>query len=177
MSDQEQKLSSDDEANGAENSTAAFEQAMEQLRGDLDDAKERLLRAQAEAENTRKRLRRELDDERRYAALPILGDLLPVVDNVERTVEAAAKVAGAAAVVDGFKMVAQQLSDVLARHHCQRIDALHQPFDPNKHAAIAQQPSAEYPPNTVLLVAQQGYQVHERVLRPAQVIVSRAPDA
>lgn len=173
----DEQTSNQSQSEPTSDGTLTIEQELEQLRNDLGDAKDRLMRAQAEAENTRKRLRRELDDERRFAALPILGDLLSVVDNVERTVEAAAKVPGAAAVVEGFKMVAQQLDSVLARHNCTRIEALHQPFDPNKHAAILQQPSAEFPPNTVLVVAQQGYQVHERVLRPAQVIVSRAPDA
>jgi molecular chaperone GrpE len=72
-------------------------------------------------------------------------------------------------------MVAQQLEGVLGRHNCIRIEALHKPFDPHLHQAIMQQPSADHPAGTVLHVAQEGYQVHDRVLRPAQVIVSTAP--
>jgi molecular chaperone GrpE len=69
------------------------------------------------------------------------------------------------------------LERVLEQHHCTRIKALHEPFDPHKHQAISQQPSAEYPPNTVLLVAQEGFQFHDRVIRPSQVIVSTAAPA
>ncbi|MGH7137055.1 MAG: nucleotide exchange factor GrpE, partial [Pirellulales bacterium] len=104
--------------------------------------------------------------------LPLLGDLLPVLDNVQRAIQAAEKSPDAGGLLAGFKMVAQQLDSVLSRHQCLRIDALHKPFDPHLHAAIMQQPTNEYPPNTVVQVAQEGYQLHDRVLRPAQVIVS-----
>ncbi|HEX3655153.1 MAG TPA: nucleotide exchange factor GrpE [Pirellulales bacterium] len=144
----------------------------DRLRREADEAQDRALRALAELENYRKRARRELDDERRFANQNLLHDLLPVVDNVGRAIEAAEKSPEAAAVTAGFKMVAQQLEQILARYHCTVIPALHEPFDPHRHQAIAQQPSAEWPAGTVLLVAQQGYQLHDRVLRPSQVIVS-----
>ena len=102
----------------------------------------------------------------------LVRDLLPVIDNVERAIEAGEKNADAAALLEGFKMVNQQLDDVLKRHHTTRIEALHAPFDPNVHHAILQQPSEEHPANTVLMVTQNGYQLHDRVVRPAQVIVS-----
>lgn len=146
------------------------------LNEELAAAKDRALRSQAELDNYRKRMRKEMEDERRYAQLPLLGDLLPVLDNVQRAIQAAEKLPDASGLLAGFKMVAQQLESVLSRHHCTRIDALHKPFDPHLHAAIMQQPSNEYPPNTVVQVAQEGYQLHDRVLRPAQVIVS-APTA
>ncbi|HEV3341048.1 MAG TPA: nucleotide exchange factor GrpE, partial [Pirellulales bacterium] len=101
------------------------------LRHELTAAKDRALRAQAELENYRKRLRKEMDDERRYAQLSLLTDLLPVYDNVSRAIQAAEKSADAGGLLAGFKMVAQQLENVLSRHHCQRIDALHKPFDPH----------------------------------------------
>ena len=104
----------------------------------------------------------------------LLRDLLPVVDNVDRAIEAAGKNADAAALLEGFKMVHKQLGDALARHHCRPIDALHEPFDPHKHHAVMQQPSADHPPNTVLMVTQSGYELHDRVVRPSQVIVSKA---
>ena len=151
------------------------EDEAEQARRDLDEARDRVLRAQAELDNYRKRARRELDEERRYAALPLLGDLLPVLDNVGRAIQAAEKNSEAGSLVEGVKLVAQQLEGVLGRYHCVRIEALHKPFDPHLHQAIMQQPSAELPSGTVLHVAQEGYQVYDRVLRPAQVIVSTAP--
>lgn len=147
---------------------------VDQARRDLDEARDRLLRAQAELDNYRKRARKELEDERRYANLPLLGDLLPVLDNVGRAIQAAEKAPDVATLVEGVKMVAQQLEGVLNRYSCRRIEALHKPFDPHLHQAILQQPSAEHPPGAVLLVAQEGYQVHDRVLRPAQVIVAAA---
>jgi molecular chaperone GrpE len=146
------------------------------LREEIDDLRDRALRAQAELENFRKRMRREMEDERKYASMPLLRDLLPVVDNVRRAIAAGEKTPEAAAVVDGFKMVLQQLENVLAQYQARRIEALHQPFDPHYHAAIGQQPSLEFPPNTVILVAQEGYLLHDRVLRPAQVMISKGAD-
>ena len=134
----------------------------------------RELRCHAELDNFRKRATRELEERLRYANLGLLRDLMPVVDNVQRAIQAAGQNADAAALLEGFKMVEQQLDDVLRRHHCTRIEALHAPFDPNVHHAIMQQPSEEHPANTVLLVAQNGYQLHDRVVRPSQVIVSTA---
>lgn len=148
---------------------------VEKLRTDLQEAGDRLLRAQAELDNYRKRARRELEDSLRYAAMPLLRDLLPVIDNLGRAIAAAEKSAETGGLIDGVKMVAQTLEGVLARHECKRIDALGKPFDPAFHEAISQQPSTEYPPQTVMLVAQEGYTLHDRVVRPAQVIVSTAP--
>jgi len=151
---------------------AATEDAQQKLRLELTAAKDRELRAHAELDNYRKRAARELDEQHRYANLSLLRDLLPVLDNVDRAIEAAEKNADANALLAGFKMVSQQLGDVLTRHHCTRIEALHTPFDPNVHHAVMQQPSEEHPANTVLMVTQNGYQLHDRVVRPSQVIVS-----
>jgi molecular chaperone GrpE len=148
---------------------------LDQLRRQAADAQDRYLRSQAELENTRKRLRREMEDERRYAELTLLADLLPVIDNINRAVEAAEKNAEAASLLAGFKMVGQQLERVLEKHHCRPIEAAGQPFDPAVHEAILQQPSAQHPENTVTTVAQTGYKLHDRVVRPAQVIVSTKP--
>jgi molecular chaperone GrpE len=142
------------------------------LRAELEEAKDRALRGWAELENYRKRASRQLDEERRYAAMPLVRDLLPVLDNVRRAVDAAEKTHDTASLLEGIKMVVQQLQGVLARHHCTPIAALHRPFDPNVHDAILHQPSAEFPPNTVLREVQQGFQLHDRVVRPTQVIVS-----
>jgi molecular chaperone GrpE len=144
----------------------------QKLRAELAAAKDGELRAHAELDNVRKRAARELTERLRYANLSLLRDLLPVLDNVDRAIEAGEKSVDAAALLEGFKMVNQQLAEVLNRHHCTRIEALHTPFDPNLHHAIMQQPSEEHPANTVLMVTQNGYQLHDRVVRPSQVIVS-----
>ena len=140
------------------------------------ELQDRLLRTQAELDNFRKRSRREMEEERRYANMPILRDLLPVVDNIGRAIDAATKNSDAASLLEGFRMVSQQLNTVLERHHAMPIKALNEPFDPHLHEAILQQPSEEVPPGTVLMVTQEGYQLHDRVVRPAQVIVSKAPE-
>jgi molecular chaperone GrpE len=156
---------------------AAGEAEVAKLRTELEDAADRVLRAQAELENYRKRVRRELEDERRYAAMPLLRDLVPVLDDIYRAIEAAEKSPQAAALLDGVKLVAQSLEAALAKHDCRRIDALGKPFDPAFHEAISQQASADHPPSTVVLVAQEGYVLHDRVVRPAQVIVSTSPES
>lgn len=147
---------------------------METLRAELQEAKDGALRSRAELENYRKRAAREMQDQRRYANLPLMRDLLPVLDNMNRAIRATEKTHDAAGLLAGVKMVAQQLEDVLQRHHCVRIEALDAPFDPHLHEAISQQPSDSHPANTVLSVTQTGFQLHERVVRPSQVIVSSA---
>jgi molecular chaperone GrpE len=168
-------------ADKAENPTNSAAEELELLRAELAEARDRVLRAQAELDNVRKRLRREMEEERRYAQVPLMADLLPVVDNLGRAIEAATKSgidgqADVATLLDGVRMVAQQLGETLNRHGCQRIEALHQPFDPELHNAVMQQPSADHPPGTVIGVVQEGYQLHQRVVRPSQVIVSAAAD-
>ncbi len=167
---------SEDFAGAADAAFEASEEQINKLRADLEDASDRVLRAQAELDNYRKRARRELEDERRYAALPLLRDILPVLDNMQRAIDAAEKSPQGSGLLDGIKLVAQNLLSVLAKHDCKKIEALGQPFDPAFHEAISQQPSAQHEPNTVTLVAQDGYTLHDRVVRPAQVIVSTRPE-
>ena len=93
---------------------------VERLRAELEAAKDREIRAHAELDNYRKRATRELEERLRYANMSLMRDLVPVVDNIERAVQAAEQNADAAALLDGFKMVEQQLQDVLTRHHCRR---------------------------------------------------------
>jgi molecular chaperone GrpE len=164
----------------ADQPTPAAEVAVEEpandeivkLRADLAAAQDLQLRALAELDNYRKRAARELQDQQRYAQLPLMRDVLPALDNVQRAIDAAEKSHDAAALLAGIKLVAQQLQDVLKRQHCTVIPALHAPFDPNVHEAILQQPSAEVPPNTVLQEVRPGYRLFDRVVRPSQVIVS-----
>jgi molecular chaperone GrpE len=147
-------------------------EAVEQLRAELHQCKDQSLRCQAELENYRKRAARELDEHRRYANIGLIRDLLPVLDNVERAICAAEKSTDGSGLLDGVKLVAQQLQGVLERHQCVKIEALGAPFDPHLHHAILQQPSEEHPANTIIMVTQDGYKLHDRVVRPSQVIVS-----
>lgn len=161
-------------------STAAAHQdpsQIEQLQSQLAEAEDRVLRAYAELDNYRKRANRLLQEETKYAPLPLVRDLLPVVDNLERAIQSAGQNGGSAGLLEGVKIVGQQLLAVLERHHCRRIEAKGSPFDPNLHEAITQIPSQELPPGTVAEVLQTGYQLHERIVRPAQVMVSTRPAA
>jgi molecular chaperone GrpE len=142
---------------------------------ELAAANDRLLRLQAEMQNLRNRTSREIADERKYAALPVLRDLLPVLDNINRAIEAAEKAGEVENLLEGFRLVRQQLVTTLNNHGAEQIDALGQPFDPNFHQAILHQPSPTAPANTVTMVTQEGYKLHDRVVRPAQVIVSSGP--
>ncbi len=150
---------------------------IEQLQGRLAEAEQRVLRAYAELDNYRKRANRLLQEEIKYAPLPLMRDLLPVVDNLERAIQAAEQSGGSAGLLEGVKMVAQQLHSVLERHHCKRIEAKGQPFDPHVHEAITQIPSPELPAGTVADVALTGYLLHDRIVRPAQVLVAARPPA
>ena len=122
-------------------------------------------------ENYQKRAQRDLAQERRYAHGPLAHDLLPIFDNFERALAAARQAGETGPLVQGVTMVQSQILDILKRHGITRIEALGQPFDPNLHEAVSQQPSNEKP-NTVLQVLENGFMIHDRVLRPARVIVS-----
>jgi len=137
--------------------------------------KDRVLRLQAEMENLRTRTAREILNERRYAPLPLIRDLLPAIDNMNRAIEAAPPGEEAGQMLEGFELVRQLMVGILKQHQCTEIEALGEPFDPEVHEAILQQPSDETPTGHVLQVAEAGYQLHGRVVRPAKVIVSSGP--
>lgn len=150
----------------------------EQLKAALaerDQAHDRWLRTQAELENYRKRVQRELEDVRKYQGLSLVRDLLPALDNLERAIRAAETSNSVDELVAGMKMVLKQHEDVLASHRVVPIPAVGQAFDPNLHEAVQQLPTSEQPPMTVLQELQRGYQLGDRVVRPAQVIVACAP--
>ena len=142
------------------------------LQAEVQEANDRALRTNAELENFRKRSRREMEEERRYAALPVMRDILNVCDNLDRAIEAAEKNTAGSGLLEGVKMVSLQLNTYLEQHLCRRITAVGEAFDPHRHEAIAQEPSAEHPAGVVTRVTRHGYQLHDRVIRPAQVMVS-----
>jgi molecular chaperone GrpE len=126
----------------------------------------------AEFENYQKRQQRDLQQERRYAQAPFAGDLLPVLDNLDRALEAAAKAGDNSALTQGVRMVMGQFIEILKRHGISRMECVDKPFDPNHHEAVTQIPSADHAPQTVLQAFEQGWLLHDRVLRPAKVAIS-----
>lgn len=141
----------------------------------INDAEDRAIRAQAELENFRRRMRREMEDQRKFSNQGLISDMLPVIDNVYRAISAASKNEASSGMLEGFLMVAQQLISTLNKYECYRIDAVGEVFDPNQHEAISQMPSNEIAQGAVIQVVQEGYKLHERVIRPSQVIVSTGP--
>ncbi len=162
----------DDAAVQSEESHAATEPT-QSLEAQGKDAEDRVLRIQAELENFRKRSRREYEDAQRYREIDLLRDLLPVLDNVLRAIEAAEKTADVESLKAGFKMTAQQIEKVLDAHGCKTIETIGESFDPAVHDAILQQAVPDAAPGTIVGVASRGYRLHDRVVRPAQVIVAK----
>jgi molecular chaperone GrpE len=151
------------------------EQLVDALEHQIAELKDRELKAQAELENFRRRILRDVDLQLKFAALPFVRDLLEVVDNLHRATESTASGSGAEGVVAGVRLVQQQLASVLAKHHCAPIESVGKAFDPNVHQAIAQHASQEFPAGTVMMETSMGYMMHDRVIRPSMVIVSTGP--
>ena len=167
---------------------------VEELKRQLDEKQDRLLRALAEADNARRRAQRERDDYVKYANESLLRDLIPVLDNLDRALDAAraaGRAAGrstaeasaetmeggnAAGVVEGVELIQRELLKVLERAGVTRYSALGQPFDPTRHEAIARIVRADVAPDTVVQEQLPGYLLHGRVLRAALVAVAVAPD-
>jgi molecular chaperone GrpE len=145
---------------------------VEQLKVELEDAKNRSLRALADLENFRTRSNRQILEERKYASIDLMRELLAVWDNIGRALDSVDKTQNLEALVEGVKMVHQQFLDVLAKYKCIKINAVHQPFDPNFHASVAQLPNEEFPVNTIIDEVLTGFTLYDRVVRPAQVVLS-----
>jgi molecular chaperone GrpE len=135
---------------------------------------DRYLRAAADLENLRKRQKREVEDAKFDAKGKVLKEMLPVVDNLERAIEHASSQGGTNPIVEGVQLVLRQFMTAFERLDVVPVDAANQPFDPNLHEAISQQES-ESPPGTVVQVLQRGYRSGDRLLRPALVVVAKAP--
>jgi molecular chaperone GrpE len=149
----------------------ALKQRAATLEQERDDFKSLLQLTRADFENYQKRAQRDIAQERRYAHGSLALDLLPIFDNFERALAAAKQAGESGPLVQGVALIQNQVLDILKRHGITRIEAQGKPFDPNLHQAVMQQPSPE-PPNTVLQVLENGFMIHDRVLRPARVIVS-----
>lgn len=165
-----------DGAGTADPATAVLED-LEKLRAraqERDQFLDLLKRTQADFENYQKRSRREWEQERKYLHGDLAKSLLPVLDDLARATAAAEQAGEKGPLVQGVAMVQNKLLDLLRRYGVTPIEAQGKPFDPNLHQAVMQQPSADQPPGTVLHVLEQGFMIHDRVLRPATVVVSTA---
>jgi molecular chaperone GrpE len=166
-------LDSEQEAT-AEQDTAESEQ-IAKLTEELAEAKEQALRSVAEAQNARRRAEQDVEKAHKFALEKFVGSLLPVVDNLERAIEAAAADGAEPQVLnEGVELTLKTFVDALKGHKVEQVAPEGEPFDPQLHQAISAVESPEAEPNTVLNVVQKGYTLNGRLVRPAMVVVSKA---
>jgi molecular chaperone GrpE len=141
--------------------------------------RERLMRALAETENTRRQGERREQDAQQYAIMNFARELLQVVDNLRRAVEAGATDAEAKeakkgdGLIEGVAATERILAQILNRFGVEEVNALNEPFDPMKHEAVMETDNTDQPPGSVVQVLENGYRLHDRLLRPARVVVAR----
>jgi len=151
-----------------------------ELEAELAEMKDRWVRAEAETANVRARTRREVDETRQYAVQKFSADVVEAAENLRRGLDAVPAAAeGEPEIVtrlrDGFAGVERSFLTLLERNGIKREDPTGQKFDPNLHQAMAEQESAAHPPGTVMHAWTQGWTLHGRLLRPAMVVVAKAP--
>jgi molecular chaperone GrpE len=164
---------------GEEGSGHSLDDALASLRGDLEKAQQDILYARAEAQNVRRRLEKDVQDARAYAATGFARDILSVADNLSRALDHVPdemreneKVKGFLA---GIEATQRELEKVFGVHGVTRIAAKGLPLDPNQHQAMLEVPTDEAEPGTVVQEMQSGYMIKDRLLRPAMVAVAKKP--
>ncbi len=154
----------------------SLEEMVSQLQSDLLASQDAALRAQADAQNVKRRAEQDVERARKFALEQFTRDLLPVVDNLERALEAASGDDEAVKpIAEGVALTLKSFLDVLEKAHVEVINPLGEPFDPNLHQAMSMVENADVEPNSVVAVMQKGYTLNGRLVRPAMVMVSKAP--
>jgi len=148
---------------------------MQQMMQRLQEANELRLRAVADLENYKKRAAREREEVQKFGVEKLLTELLPVLDNLDRALEAAGKTQDLPSFVEGVKMNRRLFEETLGRFGVQPFSAVGKPFDPHFHEALQQVESTEHPANVVVSEMVRGYMLHDRLVRPALVAVSAGP--
>lgn len=177
MSEPDEKPQASDAADEASIDAAGEESVagnidLDALIAERDDYKNKWARALADLDNYRRRVQKEMEEDRKYAAIPLLKAVLPGLDGLQLTLKAAETSKNADDLITGVSMVVKQFDAALATAGITAIEAVGQPFDPHQHEAISQRPAADHPPMTVLDEVERGYTLHDRVVRPSKVIVS-----
>ena len=165
-----------DDATPHETPHEVAEPELEELKRQLQDKQDRLLRALADTENLRRRGQRDREDYVKYANETLLRDLIPVLDNFDRALAAARAAGQSGNVLNGIELIQRELLRVLEKAGLSRYSAVGERFDPTRHEAIARVVSADSAPDTVVHETAAGYLLNGRVLRPALVAVAAAPD-
>ena len=154
----------------------SLEDMVGQLQDDLLAAKDAALRAQADAQNVKRRAEQDVEKARKFALERFAGDLLPVIDNLERALEAASGDDEAVKpIAEGVELTRKGLLDAMKKYNIEPVDPNGEPFDPNLHQAMSMVENPDVEPNSVIAVMQKGYTLNGRLIRPAMVMVSKAP--
>lgn len=149
-----------------------------ELEEQLAAAKDQALRAVADLQNVRRRAEQDVEKAHKFALEKFSGDLLPVIDSLELALaHSSADDEHVKQIREGVELTLKMFQDTLKRYNLEAVDPLGQPFNPEHHQAMAMQENAEVEPNSVLNVFQKGYLLNGRLLRPAMVVVSKAPSA
>lgn len=148
---------------------------LQALKAERDQYLDKFQRATAELENFRRRVQRESELSARYSSLPLIRDLLPALDNITRTIQAAEQTGKIDDLIQGLQMILAQFDQVFGNHSAKPIPAVGETFDPNLHEALQQVPTSEHSPMTIIQELERGYSMHDRVIRPSKVIVACAP--
>lgn len=160
----------------ADVSVETLQSQIQTLATALEAAKDQSLRSQAEAQNARRRAEQDIEKAHKYGLEKMVNDLLPVVDNLERAI-ASIDTANELfkPITEGIELTLKTFVDALARHQVAVVFPEGEPFDPNLHQAVSAVPNPDVEPNTVLTCFQKGYTLHGRLVRPAMVVVAKAP--
>jgi molecular chaperone GrpE len=157
----------------------AVQDEIEALRRQVEEHRNQYLRAVAEMDNLRKRNARELENARKFGAERLVAAILPVRDSLEAGLKAAEQADSTSpevgALLEGEQATLRLLDQALEAAGIEEIDPEGEPFDPERHEAMSMLPSDSAEPNSVIAVIQKGYSLHERIVRPARVVVSMAP--
>jgi len=148
-------------------------EATKELETQLAAEKDRALRLTAEFENYKKRKQREIDDFKKFANETVFRQFLTVVDNLERAIVSAEESSDDASLLEGVKLTHKEIIKLFETFNVKPVEAENQPFDPNFHQAVTQEENNDLPDNTVTTVLQKGYLLHDRLIRPAMVVVSK----
>ncbi|MGY3856036.1 MULTISPECIES: nucleotide exchange factor GrpE [Aeromonas] len=166
----------DSEVTAEQARIAELEAQLEAAQQAAADERERAVRAVAEMENLRRRAAQDVEKAHKFALEKFAGELLPVLDNLERAIELADKENEALKpMIEGVELTLKSMQGGVAKFGLVALDPQNQPFDPNAHQAMSMIENAELAPNTVIAVMQKGYELNGRVIRPAMVMVSKAP--
>ena len=156
---------------------AALEAELAAAQATIEGQKDGVLRARADMENAKRRAEAEIDKARKFALEKFAGELLPVIDNLERALQVAdAENEAVKPLLEGIEMTMKSFVSTVEKNGLTLVDPQGETFNPELHQAMSMQESADVAPNTVIAVMQKGYQINGRLLRPAMVMVSRAPD-